>query len=242
MKSQFDELPRLYEEMADWPFRSCMEIPNVLALLGNVTHRDVLDFGCGNGMYSRWLREAGASRVVGYDVSDGMLHYAKRREEKDKLGIEYTSRLDASHEAKFDKVLAVYVIPYADTRQALLEMCEAMARVLRPGGQLVALPIHPEYHRNPAYYEPYGLRMTPEGPDIDGGKIRLDLILPPYDASVRAFYWGKDTLERAMLGAGFKLVQWVQPGLPNEPEDDESNRFMRDYWLKPHAAIMNCQR
>lgn len=242
MESQFDELAGLYEDMAQWPFRRYMEIPNVFAVLGSLHQCDVLDFGCGNGMYSRWMKERGARRVVGYDVSEGMLHYARRREEKDRLGIEYTSQLGAEHEGRFDLVLAVYVLPYAATRTELQTMCAAMARPLRPGGRLVALPIHPDYERDREYYERYGFRMAPDGPDVDGGRVSLDLCMPPYDASVTAYYWGKDTLEAAMQDAGFRPVQWVQHGLLSREDDGEAGGFMQAYWRKPHAAIMNCQR
>lgn len=242
MESQFDELASLYEDMAQWPFRKQMEIPNVFAVLGDLTGRDVLDFGCGNGMYSRWMKARGARRVVGYDVSDGMLQYARRREEKERLGIEHTSNLSADLDGRFDLVLAVYVLPYATTREELDAMCASMARPLRPGGRLVALPIHPDYVRETSYYEQYGFRMTPDGPDVDGGKVRLDLCKPPYDATVTAYYWNKDSLESAMHGAGFRPVQWVSHGLLSREENDEAGGFMRPYWRKPHAAIMNCQR
>ena len=242
MESQFDELASLYEDMAKWPFRQHMEIPNVFAVLGDLGGRDVLDFGCGNGMYSRWMKERGARRVVGYDVSDGMLHYARRREEKDRLGIEYTSCLDGTLEGQFDLVLAVYVLPYASTRDELQVMCESMARPLRPGGRLVALPIHPDYVRERGYYERYGFRMMPDGPDVDGGKVRLDLCLPPYDASVTAYYWGREILETAMQDAGFRPVQWVRHGLLSREKNSEAGDFMHAYWSKPHAAIMNCLR
>lgn len=242
MESQFDELASLYEDMAQWPFRKYMEIPNVFAVLGDLTGRDVLDFGCGNGMYSRWIKARGARRVVGYDVSDGMLQYARRREEKERLGVEHTSDLSADLDGRFDLVLAVYVLPYATTREELAAMCASMVRPLRPGGRLVALPIHPDYVRDMRYYEQYGFRMTPDGPDVDGGKVRLDLCKPPYDATVTAYYWNKDSLEAAMHGAGFRPVQWVSHGLLSREQDDEAGGFMRPYWQKPHAAIMNCQR
>ncbi|MCA1004375.1 hypothetical protein LCL87_01460 [Rhodococcus hoagii] len=50
MQSQFDELADLYEGTAGRPFRKHLEIPNVLATLGDREGRDVLDFGCGNGI------------------------------------------------------------------------------------------------------------------------------------------------------------------------------------------------
>ena len=123
MESQFDELAGLYENMATWPFRQDMEIPTVLGLLGDLSGRDVLDFGCGTGMYSRWIKERGARRVVGYDVSEGMLAYARRREEKERLGLSFASQLTPDLEAAFDVVLSVYVLPYATTVDELAALC-----------------------------------------------------------------------------------------------------------------------
>lgn len=242
MESQFDALAGLYEDMAQWPFRRFIETPNVFAALGGLDGRDVLDFGCGSGTYSRWLKARGARRVVGYDVSEGMLDHARRREQKERLGIEYASALDAGLEGGFDLVLAVYVLPYATSREELDAMCASMARALRPGGRLVALPIHPEYVRDRDYYAPYGFRMAPDGPDVDGGRVRLELCRPPHDARVTAHVWSRETLESAMRRAGFAPVQWIGHGLPGDDAGAAEVASMQAYWRRPHAALMNCQR
>lgn len=240
--AQFDALAAMYEDMATWPFRRDMEIPNVLAVLGDLHNRDVLDFGCGNGMYARWMKQRGARRVVGYDVSEGMLEYARQREARERLGIEHVSALGRDCEGVFDLVLSVYVLPYATNADELFEMCATMARALKPGGRLVALPIHPDYVRQRDYYEPYGFRMMPDGADVDGGKVRLDLCKPPFDVSVTAYYWSKESLESAMHQAGLSPVQWVQHGLLGGDRHESADRFMRAHWQRPHAAILHCCR
>lgn len=247
MQSQFDDLADLYEGMAAWPFRRHLEIPNVLATLGDLEGRDVLDFGCGNGMYSRWLEERGARSVVGYDVSDGMLEYARAWERDSPRGITFTSELTDDLEGRFDLVLAVYVLPYATTRDELLHMCAQMARPLRPGGRLVALPVHPDYDRVPSYYERYGFRLTPIGPDEDGGRVRLDLFDPSKDGAgdedtVTAYVWNKESIDAAMHAAGFQLVQWIDHAQVRSPEADAQADLLRGYWEKPHAAILNCRK
>lgn len=247
MQSQFDELADLYEGMAAWPFRRHLEIPNVLAALGDLEGRDILDFGCGNGMYSRWLKERGAQRVVGYDVSDGMLEYARRWELNSPRGISFTSDLTDDLEERFDLVLAVYVLPYATTRDELHDMCAQMARPLRPGGRLVTLPIHPDYDRDPSYYERYGFRLTPIGPDEDGSQVRLDLFEPSNgdnadEDTVIAHVWEKPSIDDAMHAAGFQLVQWIDHAQVRSPEADAEADLLRDYWTKPHAAILNCRK
>lgn len=246
MQSQFDELADLYEGMAGWPFRRHLEIPNVLAALGDLEGRDVLDFGCGNGMYSRWLKEQGARRVVGYDVSDGMLDYARRWEASSPRDISFTSDLTDDLEGCFDLVLAVYVLPYATTRAELHDMCAQMARPLRPGGRLVTLPIHPDYVRDPSYYERYGFRLTPIGPDGDGGSVKLDLFDPSNheadEDTVTAYVWNKPSIDDAMHTAGFQLVQWLDHAQVRTPEADAEAHLLRGYWEKPHAAILNCRK
>lgn len=245
MQSQFDELADLYEDMAAWPFRRHLEIPNVLAVLGDLAGRDVLDFGCGNGMYSRWLKEQGARRVVGYDVSDGMLEYARTWEQNSPRGITFTSELTPDLEGQFDLVLAVYVLPYATTRQELHEMCAQMARPLRSGGRLVTLPIHPDYERDSSYYERYGFRLTPIGPDVDGGQVQLDLFDPSdrtKEDTVTAYVWAKESIDDAMHSSGFQMAQWVDHAQVRSPEADAEAHLLRGYWERPHAAILNCRK
>ena len=43
-------------------------------MIGNVKGKKILDIGCGNGKYTNQMKERGASRVVGVDVSSGMLY------------------------------------------------------------------------------------------------------------------------------------------------------------------------
>ncbi|KMM83820.1 Methyltransferase domain-containing protein [Pseudomonas taetrolens] len=242
MTSQFDELAALYENMAEWPFRKYCEIPSVFDALGDVSGLDIFDFGCGNGLYSRMLKKQGAHRVVGYDQSMGMLDYARRREEKEQLGIEFTTAINSDLLNKFDVVVAIYVLPYAGDVSTLDAMCASMASLLKPGGRLITLPIHPDYCPRPDYYETYGLRLIPAGDDNarDASEVTLDLCQPPYDIQVTAYYWTADALERALNQAGFKRVHWRK----NQPTPEGLERLGAHYWKNykdsPHAAILDC--
>jgi len=240
-ESQFDGLADLYEDMAEWPFRKEIEIPSILHRLGDLTQRDVLDFGCGSGLYSRMLKSLGARRVVGFDEAEGMLGYARRREEKERLGLEFTSELSDAFNHQFDVVLGVYVLPYATTREALREMCADMARGLRPGGRLLTLPIHPAYVGDPDYYRPYGFRLISDTPHADGCSLRLELRRGPYEANVTAWYWSTSSLEDAMRAAGFTSIQWHDPRPPGVAVPEDAPPELRAYLRKPHAAMLDCR-
>lgn len=241
--AQFEALADLYEDLSDWPFRRYIETPSVLAHIGDPTGIDVLDFGCGAGTYARLLKRGGARRVVGYDLADGMLDSARRRAAAEALDIEFVSRLGPEHASTFDTVLAVYVLPYAQTLPELERMCFQMLAPLRPGGRLIALPIHPDYAPDPAYYEPFGFRMTPEDsrePHRDGAAIRLDLFYQQrHDASVRAWYWSRNALESALRRAGAASVRWHPPQLQSAADAPPE---LASYIRRPHAAIVECRR
>ena len=49
---------------------------------GDVTGKDVLDVGCGSGVYSVDFARRGARRVVGVDFSENMLARARREAEQ----------------------------------------------------------------------------------------------------------------------------------------------------------------
>ncbi|MEH6421890.1 class I SAM-dependent methyltransferase [Pseudomonas sp. CGJS7] len=240
---QFDRLGALYEDMATWPFRKWIETPSVKRAVGDVDSLDVVDFGCGSGFYSRLLKAAGANRVLGYDLAEGMLGYARNTARIENVEIEFRSALTPSDRGAFDLVLAVYVLPYATSRAELASMCADMMAPLRSGGRLVALPIHPNFDPEPAYYQACGFTLTPDRPDRphqDGGRLLLDLRYRQHIASVHAWYWSAESIESALRSAGAESVEWTLPGLDDRVDVSQVPAELQAYLDRPHAAIVEC--
>jgi toxoflavin synthase len=241
--SQFDELAALYEDMALLPWRRDLEIPTVLGLLGDLADQDVLDIGCGSGLYSRKLAQGGARRVVGLDEAEGMLEYARHREHAEGLGVEYvTGPLPAELRGAFTLALGVYVLPYASTPDELLALCRQAADALQPGGRFITLPVHPDYDGAPEYYAHYGFRVYSEQPRIDAAPVTLDLRFDAHDVTVTAYYWTRRTLEETLHAAGFTTVTWRDYVLTPAARADHGEPFWRAYLTRPHAAILECAK
>src|SRR5690242_7291488 len=55
------------------PWRAYIEAFTLMALVGDPTDKAVIDIACGEGFYSRMIRERGAAKVTGVDLSEKMI-------------------------------------------------------------------------------------------------------------------------------------------------------------------------
>jgi len=116
---------------ADSAYNAHYDRPAVLAALGPVTGRQVLDAACGPGLYVHELLERGAE-VTAFDASPVMVSLARQRT-AGRVRIEQAALGEPLPYADgaFDLIVCALAIHYASDRAAAFtEFC----RVLRPGG------------------------------------------------------------------------------------------------------------
>lgn len=104
----------------------------------------ILDAGCGTGAAMVELLRRAPCRVTGIDPSDAMLQSCRRRLRR--LGRGSKAELLSARiedmpfaDESFDAVLALNVLYFCDAEGTMLKR---LARVLRPGGRLVAYVTH----------------------------------------------------------------------------------------------------
>jgi SAM-dependent methyltransferase len=112
-------------------------------LLGELVGRRVLEVGCGSAPCARWLADQGA-RVVGVDLSAGMLRYAVQAARETGISVPLV-QADAARlpfaDSSFDLACSAFgAVPFVADSAAVMR--EA-ARVLRPGGLWVFAITHP---------------------------------------------------------------------------------------------------
>lgn len=119
-------------KLAELDYRAPALLAGLLSADEPAGSLDVLDAGCGTGLCAKALRPY-ARRLVGVDLSDGMLQRAGARGLYDELHAAELVGFLAAHRLSFDLVMAADVFCYFGILDdALTAACDA----LRPGGRL----------------------------------------------------------------------------------------------------------
>jgi len=103
------------------------------AMVTREPNLDILDAGCGTGLCGPLLKPF-AARLVGVDLSAGMIEEAAKRELYDELVKHELAAYMAAHPSAFDVIVACDTLVYTGR---LEEVVAATATALKPGGRLV---------------------------------------------------------------------------------------------------------
>lgn len=67
MTTDYDPIAEQYKRSKLQPWRAHLEAFTLLKLVGDLAGKTVIDVACGEGFYTRVLRQRGAAKVTGVD-------------------------------------------------------------------------------------------------------------------------------------------------------------------------------
>ena len=182
-------------------------------MLGDVRGKSVLDLACGEGFYTRKIKQVGAAEVTGVDISAEMIRLAEEEERIHPLGCKYLNRdvavLDLSEPA--DVVVAMYLLNYAKTKEELLRFCQVSYNALGSGGRFVGVN---DNVRNvpsgPVSFAKYGFEKECASPPKEGDVILYKLTNEDgQQFEFKNFFLAPETYQWAFQEAGFADFEWV---------------------------------
>ena len=229
MTTDYDPIAEQYKRSKLQPWRSCIESFTLMELIGDPSGLSVIDIACGEGFYSRLIRQRGAAKVLGIDLSEGMIALARAQEQRQRLGVDYLvgDGRKLSLGATFDLAVAAYLLNYASTRDELRAMSEGVARCLKPGGRFVTVNCSPKLDfRTAPSYRQYGFEARLAGAFAEGAPITWTFYLDDGSFDIENYYLDVAAHEEAFRAAGFSEICWHAPRL--SPEGEAA--FGRDFW------------
>ena len=206
-------------------FNEVIETPIITAMLPPLKDKKILDIGCGMGQHAMQYSKAGAASVLGTDISEKMLGYARENNSAEnityrRLAFEDLEQLDE----KFDVITSSLAFDYSEDFALLTKKIYAL---LNDGGFLVFSMSHPISTAYDGTYDRY--TRTEKGE-------RLYANLHNYSIEgVRHFKWVVEdyevyhrkisTLINCIASAGFIIEECQESTVPDEILKEHPDMF-----------------
>jgi len=104
----------------------------------DVDGKDVVDLGSGTGELCRLAKESGARSVVGVNLSQEEIDFARGQCDAQFVRQDIADYLEQCPPASVDRIFALNILEHLD-KNTLVRVLEGAFNALRPGGQLVAM-------------------------------------------------------------------------------------------------------
>ena len=233
-KNEYDDIAEAYRDSKQLSFRKYLEEYSLFKMLGDVQGKRILDLACGEGFYTRKIKQAGAAEVTGVDISAEMIRLAEEEEKACPIGCKYLNQDVAELEIaeSVDVVVAMYLLNYAKTKEELLRFCQVSYNVLHSGGRFVAVN---DNVRNPpkgtVSFAKYGFEKECTNPPTEGDVILYKLVNEGgQQFEFKNFYLAPESYQWAFQTARFSDFEWVDLDLAPA---QQGNPFWTEFLSNP---------
>ncbi len=242
MTTDYNQIAAQYRKAKQQPWRTLIEEYSFMKLIGDLDRKAVVDLACGEGFFTRKLKQRGAARVVGTDISKEMIELAREQESKSPLGIEF--RVEDARatgpQLDFDIAISAWLLVYAHDREELALMSRRLARQLKSGGRLVTLTTNPDVYafKNPDYRK-YGFEVRVEDFAYEGAPIVWTIHLDDSSFEIENYYLPNEAYQSALEAAGFRNVAFHALSLSPDATTAGQDEYWTDLLKNPPAVMID---
>lgn len=186
-------------------FNDLIETPILLALLPDLHGKNILDIGCGMGQHAKQYSDMGAKSVLGIDISEKMLGYAREHFYADNITYRQMVLEDIGEfNQKFDLVTSSLVFDYVKDFDKLMKDVYA---IMEDGGRFVFSMSHPMATAYDGQYPRYTRSESGERlyANINNyfveGQRKITWVVDDYELYHRTF----SSILNSMIKAGFLI-------------------------------------
>ncbi len=190
------------------------DLPALLAR--HARGRRALDFGCGTGRSTRFLRALGYD-PVGVDISAPMLERARARDPGGEYRLVPDGDLPGLRPSSFDLVLATFTFDNVPGAERKVGLFRAIGSLLAPGGRFVNLVSAPEIYLHE--WASFSTREFPENRSATSGDtVRIVMLDVEDRRPVQDVLFTDRDYREAYGRAGLELRELHRPlGRAEEP-------------------------
>lgn len=192
------------------------DLPEII--LDHVEGRRAIDFGCGSGRSTRFLRELGFD-AVGIDISKEMIRKAKELDPGGDYRLVEDGSLGRLEENGYDLVLSAFTFDNIPTLTKKVRLFEDIGRLLKKEGSMVNLVSSPDIYLHE--WASFSTSDFPENVHAKAGdKVKIIITAVDDARPVEDIVWPEEDYRKVYRKAGLEVVQKYEP-LAREEEPYE---------------------
>lgn len=182
----------------------------------HVRGRKALDFGCGTGRSTRFLKTLGFDSI-GVDISERMLDRARARDPSGDYRLVPDGALPGLEDGSLNLVLSVFTFDNVPTDAKRLGLHHALGRLLAAGGRIVSLVSAPEIYVNE--WVSFSTRDFPGNRSAQSGdEVKIVMLDVNDRRPVHDVLWTDEAYRSVFQRAGLEVVEQHRPlGRADEP-------------------------
>lgn len=206
---------RAYADL-EFPGTYYLAFRDLPALLGeHVRGRKALDFGCGAGRSTRFLRRLGFD-AVGVDISAPMLAEARERDPQGDYRLVREGEIGGLPPGAYDLVLSAFTFDNIPTLERKVALLTSLGRLLSGTGRLVNLVSTPEIYLHE--WASFSTKDFPENRAAQSGdRVRIVMLDVEDRRPVEDILCTDADYQVAYAQAGLRPLQTCRPlGQPSE--------------------------
>jgi SAM-dependent methyltransferase len=183
------------------------DLPAIIA--DHVQGRKAMDFGCGTGRSTRFLRELGFE-TVGVDIAAHMLARARELDPKGDYHLLPEGDLGGFGGGTYDLVLSAFTFDNIPTMEKKVALFRSLKHVLKRSGRIVSLVSSPEIYVNE--WASFSTKDFPQNRNAKSGDKVLILILDVDDnRPVEDVVWTDEAYAEVYKQAGLVPIKKCKP-------------------------------
>lgn len=201
-------------EFANTYYLAYRDLPGIIGK--HVTGSRAVDFGCGAGRSTTFLKELGLD-VVGIDISEDMLAIARRRDPECEYRLVEDGRYEHLGRGEYDLVQSIFPFDNIPGKENRAHILSKLVELLAPGGKVVMLGSNPEMYINE--WASFSTKDYPENLNARSGDSVLIINTDIEDRRpVEDIIWFEEDYLELFEAAGLELEATFRPlGTEDEP-------------------------
>jgi SAM-dependent methyltransferase len=183
------------------------DVPAILA--EHVQGRQAVDFGCGTGRSTRFLRKLGFD-VVGVDISEEMLAQARVRDPRGDYRLVADGDVGGLSAHRYDLVFSAFTFDNVPAMEKKVALFRSLRLLLKDHGRVVNLVSTPDIYLNE--WASFSTRDYPENRNArSGDKVHIVMLDVEDRRPVEDVLWTDEDYQAVYERAGLTPLQTYRP-------------------------------